>query len=298
MPMRICVIFTPAARGEKARYFRDHLATLAAECELKPTYSAGAGRALAAEAVRERFEIIVAAGGDGTVNEVLNGIGNEPDGFARTRFAVLPLGTVNVFAKELNLPANFTHAWKVIKQAKESRIDIAEAEFTTDGQTQRRFFAQMAGAGLDTRAIEMVDWQHKKKIGPLAYVIAGIRALRGPLPQVVATDGVISMAGELVLIGNGRYYGGRFPLFPEADARDGLLEVSVFPKANWPAIFRTGWGLLTNQLYGSGGVRHFRAASVCLFSPVTVPFNLAGEKAGVLPVRFSVRPHALRIIVP
>src|SRR5216117_3762717 len=99
--MSTCVIFNPAARGEKAKQFADQLAMLSARVTLKPTYAAGAGRALAAEAVREGFETIVAAGGDGTVNEVLNGIGDEPDGFARTCFAVLPLGTVNVFAKEL-----------------------------------------------------------------------------------------------------------------------------------------------------------------------------------------------------
>src|SRR5690242_17817331 len=98
--MRICVIFNPAARGEKSARFREHLGTLSAECVLKPTYAPGAGRALAAEAVREGFELIVAAGGDGTVNEVLNGLGDEPEGFARACLGVLPLGTVNVFARE------------------------------------------------------------------------------------------------------------------------------------------------------------------------------------------------------
>ncbi|PYI84621.1 MAG: diacylglycerol kinase, partial [Verrucomicrobia bacterium] len=73
--MRICVIFNPAARGEKAKRFRNHLDTLSTKCALKPTFTAGAGRTLAAEAVREGFEVIVAGGGDGTVNEVLNGIG-------------------------------------------------------------------------------------------------------------------------------------------------------------------------------------------------------------------------------
>src|SRR5712692_8120716 len=106
-PMMTCVVFNPAARGEKARRCRDQLAALSTECALNPTYAPGGGRALAAEAVREGFEIIVAAGGDGTVNEVLNGIGDESDGFARARLGVLPLGTINVFALELKLPTNF-----------------------------------------------------------------------------------------------------------------------------------------------------------------------------------------------
>src|SRR3989442_11173154 len=108
--MRTCVIFNPAARGEKASRFREHLGALSAQCTLKPTYAAGAGRSLAAEAVREGFELIVAAGGDGTVNEVLNGIGDATDGFARACMGVLPLGSVNVFAKELGMPTNFNSA--------------------------------------------------------------------------------------------------------------------------------------------------------------------------------------------
>src|SRR3989442_3147737 len=120
--MKICVIFNPAARGEKAQRFREHLAMLSTQCVLKPTYAAGAGRALAAEAVREGFEIIVAAGGDGTVNEVLNGIGDEPEGFSRACLGVLPLGTINVFARELNLPSQFTPAWDVIQRRRANRI--------------------------------------------------------------------------------------------------------------------------------------------------------------------------------
>ena len=296
--MRICVVFNPAARGEKARRFRDHLALLSTRCVLKPTYAAGAGRALAAEAVHEGFEVIVAAGGDGTVNEVLNGIGDKPDSFARVRLGVLPLGTVNVFAKELKIPAAFARAWKVIENGRESVIDLAEAEFGADGQTQRRFFAQMAGAGLDSHAIDLVDWKQKKRIGPLAYVVAGLKALRGPLPQIVATDGKVTMAGQLVLIGNGRYYGGRFPLFPGGNLRDGLLEVSVFTRANWLGILRAGWGLLIGQLYGPGGARHLRAESVSVFSPLPVPFHLEGENVGRLPAKFSVRRQSLRVIVP
>jgi len=296
--MRICVIFNPAARGEKAKRFRDHLASLSTKCALKPTCAAGAGRPLAAEAVGEGFDIIVAGGGDGTVNEVLNGIGDHPDGFSRARLGVLPLGTVNVFAKELEMPTGFASAWDVIERGRESVIDLAEAEFTAAGHTQRRYFVQMAGAGLDSHAIELVDWEQKRKIGALAYVVAGLKALRGPLPQIVATDGNVTMAGELVLIGNGHYYGGRFPLFPAGNLRDGLLEVSVFPRASVLGLLRAGWGLLTGQLYGSGGARHFRAESVNVFSPVSVPFHVEGENVGYLPAKFSVRRQALRVIVP
>ena len=134
--------------------------------------------------------------------------------------------------------------------------------------------------------------------GGLAYIIAGLKALRGRMPQVIATDGRVSLAGELVLIGNGRCYGGRFHLFPTADLQDGVLDVSVFPRANWPGIVRTGLGLLTGRLYSVGGVRHFKAAALELRSDVPVPFHVEGENIGLLPARVAVRRQAQRVIVP
>src|SRR5262249_42830972 len=88
--VRVCVIFNPTARGEKAKRFRRHLDEISAQATLKQTAKAGDARRLAAEAVLEGFDTIAAAGGDGTLNEVLNGIGDAPDGFVRARLAVLP----------------------------------------------------------------------------------------------------------------------------------------------------------------------------------------------------------------
>ena len=296
--MGICVIFNPTARGEKALRFRAHLATLSNQCTLKPTVSVGSGRLLAAEAVREGFDTIVAAGGDGTLNEVLNGICDEPSGPTRARLGVLPLGTVNVFAKELNLPTGFKDAWKVIEAGRETTIDLPFAEFTLNGLAQKRYFAQMAGAGWDSRAIERVDWQYKKRIGGLAYVVAGLKALSRRMPQIVVTSGTETVTGELVLIGNGRFYGGRYKAFPLADLRDSQLEVSIVPRVNFPGLVRSGWGLLTNQLYGSGGVRHFKTDSVSLHSADPVPFHVEGENVGHLPARFSIKPGRLRVLAP
>ena len=224
--MRTCVIFNPAARGEKAERLRRYLHTLSAECALRPTSGPGQGRPLAACAVREGFETIVAAGGDGTVNEVLNGLGDEPGGLERSRLAVLPIGTVNVFAKEIGMPARLEQAWEVIRRGAERRLDLAEAEFTAAGTSQRRLFVQMAGAGVDAQAIALVDWERKKRFGQVAYWIAGCRALARPKARIVAASPSHTCVGEQILIGNGRYYGGRFRLFPLADLQDGLLEVT------------------------------------------------------------------------
>lgn len=296
--MKTCVIFNPAARGEKAKRFRDHLAALSTRVTLKPTYAAGTGRPLAAEAVREGCETIVAAGGDGTLNEVLNGIGDEPEGFKRVRLGVLPLGTINVFARELSLPMAFDSAWKIIDQSRERLIDLPEAEFIKEGQPQRRYFAQLAGAGLDSRAIELVDWEQKKNIGPLAYVVAGFKALREQKSSIIASAAHVGTTGELVLIGNGRYYGGNFELFPKADLYDGLLDVTVFPKVNWKILFRSGWGWLTNQLHAAAGCHAFQADSFTLTSAGTTALELDGENVGHLPAKFSVRKQALRVLAP
>ena len=296
--MKTCIIFNPAARGEKAKHFRDHLAALSSRVTLKPTYAAGAGRPLAAEAVREGFETIVAAGGDGTVNEVLNGIGDEPDGFARARLGVLPLGTINVFARELRIPSGFEAAWRIIERGNESLIDLPQAEFVKNGFVQRRYFAQLAGAGLDSRAIELVDWKQKKAIGPLAYVVAGFKALAEAKPQIIASAAHAGAQGELVLIGNGRYYGGSFELFPKADLRDGLLDVTVFPKVNWTTLLRSGWGWLTSQIHSAAGCHTFQAQTFTLTAAGNVALELDGDNVGHLPATFSVRSRALRVLVP
>ena len=156
---------------------------------MKATTAPGDARRLAAEAVGEGFDLIVAAGGDGTVNEVLNGLGDAPDGFARARLGVLPLGTVNVFARELKIPLRIERAWEVLQRGREMRIDLPRVEFSANGIRQQRYFVQLAGAGLDARAIELVDWAHKKKIGPLAYVIAGLKALRERKPKITVRAG-------------------------------------------------------------------------------------------------------------
>jgi YegS/Rv2252/BmrU family lipid kinase len=296
--MKTCVIFNPAARGEKAARFREHLEALSKECVLKPTFSAGGGRSLATEAVREGCEIVIAAGGDGTVNEVLNGIGDEPEGFSRVRFGVLPLGTINVFARELRMPTRFDPAWAVIRQARESKIDLPQVEFSANGATVRHFFAQIAGAGWDSRAVAMVNWEIKKKVGGLAYVWSGLQALRKPLPQITVSDGTRTLSGEMVVVGNGQLYGGNWRLFPLADLRDGVLEISVFPKLDVERILRGTWGLFTNRLYETGAVQHLKAEKFTLSSSVQVPFHVEGENIGSLPATFSVQREALKVIVP
>ena len=294
--MPICVIFNPAACGEKANRFRRQLDAIAAHCALKATAAPGDARRLAAEAVNDGFDLIVAAGGDGTVNEVLNGIGSAQNGFDRARLGVLPLGTVNVFARELKIPLQVERAWEVVQYGREIKIDLPRVEFSADGVRQKRCFVQLAGAGLDARAIELLDWQHKKKIGPLAYVIAGLKALREKKPEIMVRADGQNFSGELVLIGNGRFYGGSFGIFPSADLRDGLLDICIFPQADWLTMLRCVPGFLARQKLPEKIVRRFRAASFELSSDSPAAFELDGEWAGNLPATFSIERERLRIV--
>jgi diacylglycerol kinase (ATP) len=296
--VRTCVIFNPTARGEKARRFRRHLDALGSECTLKLTTAVGDARRLAAEAVSEGYEVVAAAGGDGTVNEVLNGLGDAPDGFERACLGVLPLGTVNVFARELALPTRMELAWKTLCRAREARIDLPCVEYQGAGGVERRYFAQLAGAGLDARAIELVKWELKKKLGPLAYVLAGLHALRGPLAQVTVSGGGHSATGGLALLGNGRLYGGPYQLFPKADLTDGLLEVCVFPRVNWLTLLRCGPPLLLRGRVPAAVTQCFQAESLELTSPLPAPLEVDGELIGHLPARCSIQRSKLRVIVP
>lgn len=298
--VKTCVIFNPAARGEKARRFRHHLDQIGSQTTLKLTTAAGDARRLAAEAVAEGFETVVAAGGDGTVNEVLNGMGDVSDGFGRARLGVLPLGTVNVFARELGLPTRILRAWDCIRRGRETRIDLPQVEFEAGGARQRRYFAQLAGAGLDARAIELVQWKVKKRVGPLAYVLAGLRALLGPPAkiQVETVAGTQPLTCGLVLIGNGRLYGGPFRLFPRADLRDGLLDVCLFERVNWFTLARCGPQLLLRGTAPHSVARVVQAANIQLKSFERTPMEVDGELAGSLPAAFSLAKQQLRVVLP
>ncbi len=296
--MRACVIFNPAAKGQKADRFRRCLDRIRTECVLKTTGAPGDARRLAAEAVQEGFDTLIAAGGDGTFNEVLNGLGDAPDGFARARLRILPLGTVNVFARELGFPLQPEAAWEVLRHAQETRIDLAWADYGATGDVKRQYFAQMAGAGLDARAIALVNWPLKKKIGPLAYVISGLRALLDQPAEIAVSAEGKTFTGQLVLIGNGRFYGGSFRFFPQADMRDGLLELCVFPRANWLTLLWCGPWLLLARRLPHGAVNRMRAGSFRLSSTGPAQFEVEGELIGNLPATFSLKRAGLRVLVP
>jgi len=257
----------------------------------------GEARPLAAQAVRDGFQTVIAAGGDGTVNEVVNGIGDAPGGFESVCFGVLPLGTINVFARELGFPRELGAIATVLTTRRLMVVDLGRADYTSPSGPQHRYFIQLAGAGLDSRAIELVDWKLKKKIGGAAYLAAGWKAM-GETHPVISVQAEKKAAGELVLIGNGRFYGGNFAVFPAASLQDGMLDICVLPQLTWPGLLSVGLGLVTGRLDKVCSALHFSASSVSLSSASRVILQLDGENVGELPATLSIVPQALRVIVP
>ena len=286
------VIFNPAARGERSRRVRQFLDSRPKTAvTLAPTERPGDAKRLAAQAVTDGYGLIIAAGGDGTINEVVNGIG-----LSGVPLGILPGGTVNVLAQDLKIPRRLDAAWSMIEQGLAKVVDLAQAEFGG----QKRFFLQLAGVGFDARAVRAASWELKKRIGPLSYIWAGLQTLNQPHAHVdVSVNGDAPHAGGVaVLVGNGRFYGGPFKLFPKASMEDGLLDVCVFERGGYLDMLRYGQGILRAAHVGFRDVQYFQAKEFTCSAAQPVPFQLDGEDAGDAPVRFSVVPRALRVIVP
>ncbi len=296
--MKTCVIFNPAARGNKARHFRRHLDAVAGDCAFKATAAAGDARRLAAQSVQDGFDLIVAAGGDGTVNEVLNGLGDVPDGFQRARLGVLPLGTVNVFAREAGIPLRLQEAWKVLKDGRETRVDLPCVDFYLNGAMNRRYFIQLAGAGLDARAIELVSWKLKQRTGPFAYVVAGFKALFESQPCLAVRVEGQTHEGQFVMAGNGQLYGGPFTLFPNADMNSGFLEVCIVPKINFKTLLLWAPRLLLTRRLPENQILRLRGSSFEWTCDTKAGLELDGEWVGHLPASFSLQPGRLRVMAP
>jgi YegS/Rv2252/BmrU family lipid kinase len=287
----IAVIFNPSAGGNRALRFQRQLATLSGQARLLPTTGPGTAPELAAAAARDGAVTVVAAGGDGTVKEVVNGLAHLPLG-QRPALGVIPLGTVNVFAKEIGLPASIDRCWELIRARHLRRIDLARASHAGGS----RWFIQMAGAGLDALAISHIRLSLKRRIGPLAYLWAGFQAIRQPLPLIHAVGGPESIAGQLVLVGNGRFYGGRFPVFANAQLNDGLLDLAVLIQANLLSLARATLAAARGRLLHHPGVRHQQATRFSLSGPHLSPFQVEGDNIGFLPASFEVVPGALNVV--
>jgi diacylglycerol kinase (ATP) len=294
MEAPIPVILNPAARSTKAARRIASVRSLQPAPEIHLTEQSGDAEKLAETLVRQGHRLIVAAGGDGTVNEVLQGLcranATLPAGQPPAVLGVLPLGTMNVFSLELHLPGHdLTGCWQHIVSGQTREVDLWRANDL--------FFIQLAGVGVDAEIIRQTSWEAKRKLGPLSYVLSALRVMRRQ-PPVLQVDvvGEAPRFGSLVLIGNGQHYGGPFKLFDRADPGDGLLDVLVFHQVGPWELTQLLRRVVTSGYSPSEDFEYFQAAAFQVSTPSHAPMELDGELRGETPVHFT---HAgkLRVAV-
>jgi len=287
------IILNPAARSERAQRKRAQVESLARDCAFCATTRIGEAEVMARRGVEEGFEKIVAAGGDGTINEVVNGIcrsGPEPAG--NVRLGVLPIGTMNVFATELGLPVNnLEHCWKIIQMDSTRAIDLPKAN--------QKFFAQLAGVGLDAQVVKETSAQLKKNFGPLSYLIsaAQITARKPPRLYIESEEAEVK-EGSFVLVGNGRLYGGPFPFFKHAVIDDGKLDVIVFKSLGYLEIIKYLQDVVFSSDIRVPEIEYFQTPRLRVESDQPVPVEVDGELVGNCPVEFTIQERSLRVLAP
>ena len=281
------VILNPAARSDRANRWRDRVEELASGSVLCATSRSGEAEALARNAAKEGFEKIVAAGGDGTINEVVNGIAG-----TGAALGLLPLGTMNVFATELGLPAHdLNRCWEIIQGNHTRRIDLPSAN--------GKHFVQLAGVGLDAQVVKETSHTFKRSFGPLSYLISAAQiAARTPPRLGIESENATIDEGSFVLVGNGRFYGGPFPFFKRAVIDDGLFDVLVFKRLGYLEIIKYLQNVIFTSEITLPEVEYFQTRRLRVTSDQDVPVEVDGELIGNCPVEFQIRARGLSVLVP
>jgi YegS/Rv2252/BmrU family lipid kinase len=278
------IILNPAARSDKARgTWKEIQKWPGATTRL--TSAPGDARALAAWAVDKGFHTVVAAGGDGTINEVVNGLAGSD-----VVLGVLPVGTMNVFAAELGLPGDLKAAWQVINHGTIRKIDLARAN--------DQYFVQLAGVGLDAQALQATTSESKRSLGPLSYVLSAAQIASQVPPRLLVEADGIEREGSFVLVGNGRYYGTRLAFFKNARFDDGKLDVLIFKNLGYLDIARYVGTVLMGTHTAQKDIEYFQTKRAVVRCDRTVPVEVDGEVATESPVTFRISSRKLRVIVP
>ncbi len=288
--MRLALIYNPMAgksSERRARKITDALENHGAHVEPLATTGPGDATVLAREAAGRGFDRIVAAGGDGTVNEVVNGIAGRD-----VELAVIPVGTVNVLAKALSLPMHVSDACRVAVKGKSIQLDL--------GQAGDRYFTLMAGIGFDALTIRNLDPVLKRALKGAAFPISGIKTLiMEDLPLITVKWEGGETEGYFVIAANSRYYGGRFGPTPLAHMQDGLLDFCVLKEKSFTEMLRFWISTVRKEQLDEPLAEYFRtaAAEVTCPSGNEVLIQTDGEIVGELPVKIALIPGGLKVCV-
>jgi YegS/Rv2252/BmrU family lipid kinase len=258
---------------------------------LRATTGPRTAAAIARECIQSGADLILAAGGDGTINEVMNGMvhSNVPLG-------ILPAGTANVLAVELGAGTRMAKVASQLSNYMPVRIAVGEFENTSE----KRHFILMAGVGLDAMIVYDLDTNLKSALGKIAYWVAGFGQLGKKLPEFdVRIDGH-QVRCSFALASRVRNYGGDLWIARNACLFSDNFEIVLFEGTDTLPYLRYLVSILTNRLLGTRGVTVTRAQQIelsCADDP-RIYVQLDGEHVGLLPARLTLLPKALTLLVP
>ena len=242
----------------------------------------------------DTYDVIVGAGGDGTINEVITGlIGSDK------KIGIIPWGTGNVFAREMNIPLKTKKACKVILKGKPVKIDI--------GRSNSGYFFLMCSAGFDAYTIKHTESLKIKKIfGKFTYIIGGIKAVlkyNYPLINVEFDDGSTEI-GVFILISNTARYGSYFTISPDATPVDGFFDVYIYRLPGKFNLLKLLFQIILNAFTGTNKKiilkegMYKKARKLVLKSESNVLSQLDGDIHDLLPLKINLIPQAVNIVLP
>ncbi len=261
--------------------------------ESVPTRGSGTATGIAREAVERGADLILVAGGDGTINEVVNGMVH-----SEVPLGILPGGTANVLATELGIGKTMEQAAEALAGCVARRVALGLISTCSAGAS--RHFLMMAGVGLDAEIIYDLNLGLKAKLGKAAYWIGGFRKLGQSLPGfTVKVEGREIRAG-FALVGRVRNYGGDLEIAPTISLLEDEFEVVLFEGENSFRYLKYMLGAVTGCLQGMRGVTILRARKAAFSAPTDprIHVQVDGEYAGKLPAKVEIVPRALTLLMP
>lgn len=291
--MKPYIIFNPRAGSATDRKRVLSQLTQLDPIALRITRKAGDAEKWARAAVRTKCDYVVVAGGDGTLNGVVNGLGAEAK---NVRIGIVPLGTGNDFARTLGLPFSIEQNIDILRSAKTRRIDLVRVK-----SKRARYFVNVSAGGFSGMVNEKMTSKIKRRWGPLAY----IRGAAAALPKLhayhtqILLDDDEQLSAELynVVVANGRFVAGGLPIAPDADPSDGLLEVVLIPRLCATEIALLAAEIVLGKHLSSKATIFRRAKKISVRSRPGMWFNVDGESVGNAPAVFQILPRALNFIV-
>ncbi len=282
---------TAGKAGEKkicqvADYLRDEGASVDVCITRKRGDALEAATKAARGSQAKKTDCIAAAGGDGTINEVVNGIAG-----SSVPMGVIPLGTVNLFALETGIPMDALKACDVILRGEVKEVRV--------GMVNGRRFMLMAGVGFDADVVYRLHLGLKRKLGRLSYVLTGLGRLAGYSYNrlSIELDGE-AMEGYSVIIGNMKYYGGRLSITPLADFEKEKLDVCVFKGRGAFNMLRYAWGVFNKRHLLYDDVEYRTVMTLKVSSNKKTYIQIDGDTFGTLPAEFKKARETVRVILP